>query len=61
MVSPAWLEQATCGLGMRPKKTPRLYKEIGQDLARLVDAWPKLAEPLKRAIMAIVEASEMGK
>ncbi len=37
------------------------YREIGPDLARLVDAWPKMAEPLKMAIMAIVAASEAGK
>ena len=37
------------------------YSEIGKDLARLVDAWPNLAEPLKKAIMAIVAASETGK
>ena len=37
------------------------YSENGPDLARLVDAWPKLAEPLKKAIMAIVAASEPGK
>ncbi len=36
------------------------YREIGPDLARLVDAWPNLAEPLKNAIMAIVAASETG-
>jgi hypothetical protein len=73
MVSPAWLEQATCGLGMRPALQHNelhsndgaayspVYNEIGKDLARLVDAWPKLAEPLKTAIMAIVDASEAGK
>jgi len=37
------------------------YREIGPVLARLVDAWPKLAEPLKTAIRAIVAASEPGK
>jgi len=37
------------------------YREIEQDLAHLVDAWPKLAEPLKKAILAIVAAGEMGK
>ncbi len=36
------------------------YSEIGQDLARLVDAWPKMTEPLKMALMAIVAASESG-
>ena len=36
------------------------YSEIGPDLARLVDAWPNLAEPLKKAIIAIVAASEPG-
>ena len=37
------------------------YRAIGQDLAHLVAVWPKLAEPLKKAILAIVAASETGK
>jgi hypothetical protein len=30
------------------------------DLARIVDAWPGLAEPIRRAILAMVEAGGGG-
>ena len=77
MVSPARLEQATCVRNelsenakgqpdkqLQPAEEPAYspaYREIGQDLAHLVAVWPKLAEPLKKAILAIVAASETGK
>jgi hypothetical protein len=38
-----------------------LTVQLTEKSGRTCLAWPKLAEPLKRAIMAIVAASETGK
>jgi hypothetical protein len=31
--------------------------EIDPDLARILDAWPTLAEPIRRAVLALVESA----
>jgi len=34
---------------------------LDPDLARILDAWPNLSEPIRRAMLALVESAGRGK
>jgi hypothetical protein len=43
-----------------PPSTSPPARSLDPDLARVVDAWPALPEPIRRVIRAAVEAALMG-
>jgi hypothetical protein len=47
---------SAAAIGHWPRGWPRL--EADPDLARILDAWPTLPAPIRRAILALVESGQ---
>ena len=41
--------------GNNPEVNIRPVKPLGEDVARLVETWPKLPEPVRRSILLLIE------